>query len=257
MKPVALTHRRTHRGVWIGLLILGGWAVLLQFLLRYPLSPTDPFVYLGVLLQMHLYTGLFITAHDAMHGVVSPNKRVNRAMGQLCAALFAFNYYPRLLRKHHEHHRWVVSDRDPDYHDGGFWAWYLSFLRQYVTVGQIVAMAVTYNLLKLVVPMENLIVFWMLPAVLSTFQLFYFGTYRPHRGAHAADDPHRSRSQGHNHVWAFLSCYFFGYHHEHHAYPYLPWWRLPAAKARVGARQAVATTGTGVVGAPPRAERAE
>jgi beta-carotene ketolase (CrtW type) len=27
-----------------------------------------------------------------------------------------------------------------------------------------------------------------------------------------------------------VSCYFFGYHLEHHAYPYLPWWRLPAAR---------------------------
>jgi fatty acid desaturase len=23
-----------------------------------------------------------------------------------------------------------------------------------------------------------------------------------------------------------LTCYFFGYHLEHHQYPTLPWWRL-------------------------------
>jgi beta-carotene ketolase (CrtW type) len=31
-------------------------------------------------------------------------------------------------------------------------------------------------------------------------------------------------------VWAFISCYFFGYHYEHHDQPYLPWWKLAAAK---------------------------
>ncbi|SDL69118.1 beta-carotene ketolase (CrtW type) [Catalinimonas alkaloidigena] len=229
--PRVLATQPPYRGLWIAAAVLVLWATSLLWLLHYPLDFRDPLVYLFVLVQTHLYTGLFITAHDAMHGVVSPrHPRLNRAVGWLCAGLFAFNSYPRLFRKHHEHHRYAVSDRDPDYHEGGFWAWYLSFLRQYITGWQILLMALTFNLLKLVVPTENLIVFWMVPAVLSTFQLFYFGTYVPHRGEHAADDPHKARSQSLNHVWAFLSCYFFGYHHEHHAHPYLPWWRLPQAR---------------------------
>jgi beta-carotene/zeaxanthin 4-ketolase len=36
-----------------------------------------------------------------------------------------------------------------------------------------------------------------------------------------------------NHYVAFFTCYFFGYHHEHHAFPYLPWWKLAEAKERV------------------------
>jgi beta-carotene ketolase (CrtW type) len=27
-------------------------------------------------------------------------------------------------------------------------------------------------------------------------------------------------------VWAFVSCYFFGYHYEHHDSPATPWWLL-------------------------------
>jgi beta-carotene ketolase (CrtW type) len=38
--------------------------------------------------------------------------------------------------------------------------------------------------------------------------------------------PHNSRTQPNNHLLAMLSCYFFGYHFEHHAYPRTPWWRL-------------------------------
>jgi len=37
---------------------------------------------------------------------------------------------------------------------------------------------------------------------------------------------HQSRSQHKNHVLAFFSCYFFGYHYEHHDAPWLPWWKL-------------------------------
>jgi beta-carotene ketolase (CrtW type) len=29
-----------------------------------------------------------------------------------------------------------------------------------------------------------------------------------------------------NHVMAFLACYFFGYHSEHHLWPGTPWWKL-------------------------------
>jgi beta-carotene ketolase (CrtW type) len=184
-----------------------------------------------MLIQMHLYTGIFITAHDAIHGVVAPNhKRLNYWIGFLCAVIFAFNNYEKLSRKHHLHHAHVVSEKDPDYYDGNFFRWYLKFALEYVTIWQLLLMAVTYNLLKLVFPMENLIVFWEIPAILSTLQLFYFGTYLPHRGEHHPDDNFKAKSQKLNHFIAFMSCYFFGYHHEHHAYPYLPWWKLAKAK---------------------------
>jgi beta-carotene ketolase (CrtW type) len=119
----------------------------------------------------------------------------------------------------------VATDQDPDYHASGkFLIWYLSFIRQYVTVWQILLMAVTFNILKLFLPTENLIAFWMLPAMLSTLQLFFFGTYLPHMGE--STNKHHSNSQAKNHFWAFISCYFFGYHYEHHDSPGTPWWRL-------------------------------
>jgi beta-carotene/zeaxanthin 4-ketolase len=188
-------------------------------------------ILLGVLIQTHLYTGVFITAHDAIHGVVAVGKpKVNYWIGFVCTVLFAFNYYPTLSRKHHLHHAHVATDQDPDYFTGSFGPWYLKFLKEYLNVWQFLAMAVAFNLLKLWLPTENLIVFWMLPAILSTLQLFYFGTYQPHMGEHAPQDVHRSKSQALNHVKAFLTCYFFGYHHEHHDQPYLAWWQLPKAR---------------------------
>ena len=218
------------RGVVAALVILAAWAGLLAFLLAfYQPNWHSPVPYLLALVQTHLYTGLYITAHDAMHGVVSPNKRLNNTLGTVAALLFAYNWFPRQLPKHHDHHRHVGTPADPDFHDGrhpGFLPWLARFAWNYVTWWQVALMALTYNVLKLYFPPANVIAFWMLPAVLATLQLFFFGTYLPHRGEHEADNPHRSRSQFRHHLWAFVSCYFFGYHYEHHDQPYLPWWRL-------------------------------
>lgn len=212
-----------------GILIAGSiillWIVLLFFLLQIEINFYQPWIYLAILIQTHLYTGLFITAHDAMHGVVSSNKKINNFIGWTAALLFSYNFYGKLFPKHHEHHRYVATDEDPDYHaSGNFFKWYFSFITTYVSIWQVLLMAITYNVLKLFFPYENLILFWIIPALLSTFQLFYFGTYLPHKGDH--DNKHKSGTLNNNHAWAFISCYFFGYHYEHHDSPGTPWWRL-------------------------------
>ncbi|WP_420388462.1 fatty acid desaturase [Roseivirga sp.] len=217
---------KSNTGIYVALTIITLWFIVLIGALQAPVKPSSVWTYVLVLVLMHLYTGLFITAHDAMHGTVSSNKKINHFIGHVAALLFSFNFYRKLFPKHHEHHKHVATDKDPDYHQGGFLIWYFSFLSQYVTVLQIVLMAGAFNVLKLLVPTENLIIYWMLPAVLSTLQLFYFGTYLPHRGEHTPQNIHKSRSQKLNHAWAFLSCYFFGYHYEHHASPGTAWWQL-------------------------------
>ena len=224
------------KGVWAAGIIISAWTILVVFLVAfYQPNWHSSAPYLFVLLQTHLYTGLFITAHDAMHGVVSPNKKLNNGLGTIATVLFAYNWFPSQLPKHHDHHRHVGTPDDPDFHDGkhpGFLPWLLRFAWNYVKWWQVLLMAVTYNVLKLYFPVENVIIFWMIPAILATLQLFYFGTYLPHRGEHEVDNIHRSRTQFRHHAWAFISCYFFGYHYEHHDQPYLPWWRLWETKTR-------------------------
>lgn len=220
-----------YKGFVIGLLIILLWFLHLQFWLLKDILTFNVFWIFAIFIQMHLYTGLFITAHDAIHGVVViGNKKLNYIIGFFCATLFSFNYYPQLEKKHHYHHQFSVTEKDPDYYDGSFFRWYLKFILEYVTIWQILAMAITYNLLKIWLPMENLIIFWMIPAVLSTLQLFFFGTYLPHRGIHSIENIHKAKSQKLNHFLAFVTCYFFGYHHEHHNKPYLPWWQLYKAR---------------------------
>lgn len=224
------------RGIAIAAVVICLWGSLLMWLLRWPLigwmHPLKATLILVAIVSMtHLYTGLFITAHDAMHGALAPGRPwLNNALGRLCTLLFAFNSWARLHPKHHAHHRHVASLADPDFHPAGkpgFWPWYAKFVTEYVTVPQLLAMAVAFNVLyRIFFPPENVILFWMLPAVLSTFQLFYFGTYLPHRSPPIPANAHHSHSLPQNHVWAFVSCYFFGYHYEHHDSPATPWWLL-------------------------------
>ena len=154
-----------YTGLIIALSIIGIWAICLVNFLNWDFTWSNPLVYLAILLQMHLYTGLFITAHDAMHGTVSSNKTLNNFIGGLCTMLYALFPFGKLYTKHHEHHRHVHSTADPDYHDGSFIAWYFNFIKTYITWWQVVIMATIFNVLKFWVSEPNLIVFWVLPSL--------------------------------------------------------------------------------------------
>ena len=192
----------------------------------------------GVLLmQTMLYTGLFITAHDAMHGTACwKSPRLNAALGQLAIGSYALFSLRKMRLAHADHHAHPArAGEDPDFHDGrhrGFVAWYATFLWRYVSLLQIIGMAIVFNVLVHLAGIAEwkLLVFWVAPAFLSTLQLFFFGTYLPHRELDRAPypDDHRARSNGWSTWLSFLTCYHFGgFHHEHHGAPHAPWWRLP------------------------------
>jgi beta-carotene ketolase (CrtW type) len=221
-------------GAIIGLFIMAIWGGHLYYMLTYvTLDPASPWLYVHILIQTYLSTGLFITCHDAMHRTVSPVKWLNNSIGFTSLLLYAGMWYPRMLKNHHLHHKNPGSESDPDFHTGSqnFWVWWFTFMVRYLTIAQLVFMAVAYNVLKIWYDDARLWLLWILPSILSTLQLFYFGTYLPHRRPHEEEmQPHRARSQKKNHLWAMVSCYFFGYHYEHHESPWTPWWQLYKTK---------------------------
>jgi beta-carotene/zeaxanthin 4-ketolase len=184
-----------------------------------------------------LYVGLFIVAHDCMHGSLAPNrKRLNWWVGQICVWLYAGFSYSELLRNHMLHHRNSGTEDDPDFghpQPAGFLAWYGQFMAEYVNRSMLAFMAAQSAVYVLVfgASLANVIVFWMAPAVLSSVQLFYFGTYLPHRPeAGGFDDRHNARSNDYPAWLSLMTCFHFGYHHEHHLRPGEPWWRLPLVR---------------------------
>lgn len=226
------------RGILIALAILSLWAISSGvFLFALDLSQISPILILPLILwQTFVQTGLFITGHDAMHGVVFPgNRRVNDFVGRVVVMAYGLFSYSKLLDKHWQHHRHPASDLDPDFHPSdsqNFFAWYFQFMRRYwgwsQTIGILTLLPLVVVILQ--VPVGNLFLFEVLPAVLSSLQLFYFGTYLPHRepvGGYR--NVHRAQSLPFPVFSSFLACYHFGYHEEHHQYPQLAWWELPKA----------------------------
>ena len=93
---------------------------------------------------------------------------------------------------------------------------------------------VTVYWLVLDVQMTKLVLLYGTPAIASSVQLFYFGTYRPHRhDAYGFADRHNARSESFGTLISLATCFHFGYHHEHHCHPETPWWALPRARRTV------------------------
>ena len=194
---------------------------------------------LAVLWQTWLFTGLFITAHDAMHGSVAPGRtRLNHAIGALAVGAYAMMDYRMLRPAHGEHHARPARDGDPDWHDGHderLLPWFWAFMKRYLTWGQWWRLVVVFWTLLVLVPRENVLLFWALPSMLSTFQLFYFGTYLPHRRpADGYDNEHHATSGAYGDFVSLATCFHFGgCHLEHHLHPSVPWWRLAAVRAKL------------------------
>jgi len=223
-------------GMALAAAVIGAWLIVhVASVFFYPWTPLSillaPVV---VAVQCWLYVGLFIVAHDCMHGSLVPfSPRINGAVGRLCLLLYAGFDFAKLNREHHLHHRHAGTGEDPDFsvaHSDSFWRWYVGFFLHYTTWREIATIAaiVWFYLLVLGAPVVNLLVFWSLPALLSSLQLFYFGTYLPHRPtSEPFADRHRTHSNDYSWLVSLMTCFHFGYHHAHHASPGTPWWRLP------------------------------
>jgi beta-carotene/zeaxanthin 4-ketolase len=197
-------------------------------------------VVLAIATRAFPHTGLFILAPDAMHGTLVPAyPKVNDWAGRLILGIYSLLSFERMSDCHHQHHRTPAQASDPDYYGGSFWPWYFKFMRAYLkgTQGTVILLGMSllfYPLLFVFsVPLLNVALFWLLPQAISSWQLFYFGTYRPHKrpdGGHT--NVHRANSSQASPFWSFLSCYHFDYHWEHHQYPHLPWYKLPSMHQR-------------------------
>ena len=240
-----------------GLLVAAGiiaiWIGSLTLLLLIDISELAPVWILPAILgRTFIQTGLFIVAHDAIHGSVFADQlRLNHAVGRLAVMLYALLSYQQLSAKHWQHHRYPGQTGDPDFHAGcgdNWFVWYLKFMQGYLDLRQTLVQLFGIGTIFLVLHfgchlhIANLCLFWIVPIVLSSMQLFFFGTYLPHRIAtQAADEEalglqlgprgvNRARSSNYPPLWSFLTCYHFGYHWEHHEYPYLPWYSLPSVR---------------------------
>ena len=230
-----VSSKNSYSGLFVAFAIIGIWASSWCLLMSIDISEVNNLLLLPLIaLQTFLYTGLFITAHDAMHGAVFPsNLKINNFVGALSVGLYALFDYEKLQKKHWLHHHNPASELDPDFHNSkhkNFFAWYFYFMLRYWSWTRLLSLMALYNviLFTLHLPEKNLTLFWVLPSILSSVQLFYFGTFTPHK---EPDEGYKNVHCAQTNplpTWlSFITCYHFGYHYEHHEHPNVPWWGLP------------------------------
>ncbi len=194
----------------------------------------------AVLLRSFLHTGLFITTHEAIHGIIAPqNRQINDLIGSTTSLLYALLPYKILAKNHRLHHLYPASERDPDFYEPGqnnFLLWYVNFMKEYLKGRQawvlLIGMGVIFGIfLAWQIPLSNIFLFWVIPILISSMQLFTFGIFLPHRQPQKGDrNLHQAKSSNYSTFWSFIACYHFDYHWEHHQYPNLPWYSLPIAR---------------------------
>lgn len=236
------TSQASLTGFWLALGIIGSWFASLLFLLFLNLNHLSLiWLVLAVLGRTFLHTGLFIITHDAMHRSLMPrNRSINDLLGHLAVGLYAFLPYEHCRSNHCRHHHSPAELGDPDFHDGQHthpFCWYIKFMKEYLSVGQLTVLLTTWCLCLWILQgftqtsLLNVLLFWTVPLLLSSIQLFIFGTYLPHREKTGElSNSHRAQSTPYPVLLSLLTCYHFGYHWEHHEYPRVPWYALPSVR---------------------------
>ncbi|WP_373479909.1 fatty acid desaturase [Geminocystis sp.] len=228
-------------GLLVALVIIILWILTI---VTYQINDLTKVNYLIILLlilwQTFLNTGLFIIAHDGMHGLIFPsNIRVNDSISKIALILYAFLSYENLKEKHLLHHQFSGTNLDPDFHNNdndNFLNWYIEFMTKYLSLKHLFRLSVLVLLSAYYckVTWLHLLLFWALPLILSSLQLFFFGTFLPHRhGSKEKNDVSSIKSLYLPLFLSLIACYHFSYHQEHHQYPFIPWWKLPFFKTYI------------------------
>ena len=235
---------------------------LLAFQLAYFLFPSF-FTFLSCFVAMGaLQHHLSIVQHEANHFLLFKNRTLNECVGALAAFSIGFTM---AYRKHHfEHHRRIGYQGDPDdpnykdypnslgyfvvdilKHVSGFAAVF-QFLKQSMVgprgtpkakldlglAGVALTQLAILDLFWMTGHWQNYFLLWLLPLITLAKTLTHFRNLAEHIQLRNAGDPELNRYRT---VYSnLLEAYFFApmnfnYHAEHHFYPGIPYYKLPAA----------------------------
>jgi fatty acid desaturase len=196
--------------------------------------------------------------HEGVHGLLSHNRAVNRALSVACALPVLQNFAAyRVL--HLRHHRHLGSPGDPDHYPNYTrWTWLVFAMNwgrlilgypAYVTAIPVLGfrhgnfadrcwITVELALLALLavaviaspLPWTLLLHAWLIPMLVINTLVNIRGMSQHTLLEHESDPVLGTRSILTNRVTAFFMCNE-NYHLEHHLYPGVPWYNLPRLHA--------------------------
>jgi fatty acid desaturase len=267
LTPAELADVRKRSDVRGILCVAHAWAVVFGAMAAFVLWPNPLVLAVGIVLVGARQLGLAILMHDAAHGVLTNNKRLNDALGQWVCAwpvitdLYAYRTY------HLQHHRWTQQSNDPDLvlsapfpiTRSSFWRKMVRDVTGQTTFKQRVAqfrsaftvkggtfvqglkkgftrlggpIAVNVGLFAVLALLGYWYVYfllWVVPFFIWFPMITRIRNIAEHAVVPDNDDPMRNaRTTKANWLWrATVAPYWVNYHVEHHLLMYVPCYNLP------------------------------
>ena len=193
-----------------------------------------------------VFTGLFILAHEAIHGTLFPgHPRLGHAVGRVFATVYALVDYDLLRENHRKHHACVATVGDPDFDgEGRLLAHGVRFLRRYLRWYALPLLAASGHLVGQAGHTAAMLGAYVVPVLLSTLVVFTVGIHLVHHPellrTHAAGDPQRSVCIDLGRIGSAVLILNFNVHWHHHAHPRLSWWELGSMRDHEPVRISVA-----------------
>jgi fatty acid desaturase len=221
--------------------------------------PRTPLIYLACaplyLLAAASLHGISLFTHEAVHGTLSRDPKRNAVLGAICAwpVLQNFSAYRVLHLRHHSH---LGEEGDPDhYNNYTRWTWlvfamhwgrlllgYPAYIvaipilgfrhgttrdRVWIVAEVLAVIAMVAGAVLSPIPRAVLIHAWLIPMVIINTLVNIRGMSQHTLLEEANDDIRGTRSILTSRIVAFFMCNE-NYHLEHHLYPGVPWYNLPA-----------------------------
>lgn len=266
--PKRLVEIACFLGLWVG-----GAALTLTF----GLAGDDLLSWLayaaGLFLSAVAINSFVLFLHEGMHHTLFANPRANRWASVLFGStvLMSFTAYQVM---HLRHHTYLGDPRDPDdYHNQTqqrLVLWVLHFLRLFLgaflyviliprlawrhgsplhrrrLVEEYLFLACLYVAIAFIAPGWVVLHGWFLPALLAGFMVNIRGLTQ--HGITDAQDPFLASRSIEPHPLVAFCLLYENYHLEHHFFPEVPSYHLPAIRRLIEPRLPRAVTGTSYLG---------
>jgi beta-carotene hydroxylase len=215
-------------------------------------------IYLRLIYQIHyiytlplsilgIYT-LFTPLHEATHNNISSNIHINYRLGEIIIIPYFFSNFKTFKYIHLQHHAHTNKKNDPDYFSrfGIFSCMCMSIHYYYYYLHTSMTTDYYNNIVYIILRwflvcisyyigiISHIFILWIIPSFIGIGLLSYIFDYLPHRNHEHIDTyRHTKMTDGFltlnnkkgNNIISFITCNQLTYHHVHHLYTKIPFYK--------------------------------